>query len=84
MVSRGPQKLFGKLFLKNPVRGEARKPVFCGHGVHLGEKLGCGACLSSLQRTRIGKFHLKDALGVEEAKTLAVEAIEKRLIGVPA
>lgn len=31
----------------------------------IGEKLGCGAALSSLVRTRIGGFHLKDARPLE-------------------
>ena len=32
----------------------------------LGEKLGCGAYLSSLRRTAIGDFSVSDALTVEE------------------
>ncbi len=31
----------------------------------IGEKLGCGAALSSLVRTRIGDYHLKDARPLE-------------------
>ena len=34
----------------------------------LGEKLKCGAYLSSLCRTRIGGYHLKDAYGIEVLK----------------
>ena len=44
---------------------------------HLGEKLGCGACLSSLVRTRIGNYHLKDALNVEQVQVLPIEDIAK-------
>jgi len=32
----------------------------------LGEKLGCGACLSGLTRTRSGKFRLEDSFTLEE------------------
>jgi tRNA pseudouridine55 synthase len=31
-----------------------------------GEKLGCGAHLSSLRRTRIGEFKVEDALTIEQ------------------
>ena len=47
--------------------------VVCSTGTYIrslandfGETLGCGAYLSSLCRTRIGLFHLKDALTPEE------------------
>lgn len=32
----------------------------------LGERLGCGAALSSLVRTRIGGFHLKEAADIQD------------------
>ena len=47
---------------------------------HLGEKLGCGGCLSSLVRTRIGDFHLENAFGAEELQPLSVPEIETRLV----
>jgi tRNA pseudouridine55 synthase len=47
--------------------------VICSTGTYIrslandfGEKLGCGGYLSSLCRTRIGNFSLKDALSIEE------------------
>ena len=47
--------------------------VVCSTGTYIrslandfGEALGCGGYLSSLCRTRIGNFLLKDAMGVEE------------------
>jgi tRNA pseudouridine55 synthase len=47
--------------------------VVCSTGTYIrslandfGEKLGCGGYLSSLCRTRIGEFHLKDATSIEE------------------
>jgi tRNA pseudouridine55 synthase len=37
----------------------------------LGKKLGCGAHLCRLERTRVGSMHLKDCSSLEEIKTLA-------------
>jgi tRNA pseudouridine55 synthase len=53
--------------------------VVCSTGTYIrslaydfGEALGCGAYLSSLCRTRIGEFSLKDAMSIEEfAETLS-------------
>lgn len=52
--------------------------VSCSKGTYirslvndLGEELGCGAFLFSLERTKIGNFYLEDALNIEELKTLA-------------
>jgi tRNA pseudouridine55 synthase len=50
--------------------------VVCSTGTYIrslandyGQALGCGAYLSSLCRTRIGEFHLKDAVAVDEFET---------------
>ncbi len=52
---------------------EVKIRVVCSKGTYIrslandiGEKLGCGAHLKSLVRTRIGNFHLKDAFSIEE------------------
>jgi tRNA pseudouridine55 synthase len=49
--------------------------IVCSKGTYiraiardLGEKLRCGAYLSSLCRTRIGKYYLKDAFEIEELR----------------
>ncbi|GAB3536852.1 tRNA pseudouridine(55) synthase TruB [Pontibacter brevis] len=54
--------------------------VVCSKGTYirslahdLGQKLGCGAHLSSLVRTRIGEYRLKDALTIED-----IQAIRKK------
>ncbi len=39
----------------------------------IGKKLGCGAVLWELLRTRCGSFQLKDSLSLEEAKELAAQ-----------
>ena len=61
--------------------------VRCSKGTYVrslayrvGEKLGCGACLSSLSRTRIGKYSLANALSVPEVEKLSLEDIEKKLL----
>lgn len=47
--------------------------VTCSHGTYIrtlchdiGEKLGCGGCMESLLRTRVGDFYLEDALTLKE------------------
>ena len=50
--------------------------VECGKGTYirslahdLGQRLGCGAHLTALCRTRIGPYHLGDAASLEELQT---------------
>jgi tRNA pseudouridine55 synthase len=52
---------------------EVEIEVECGKGTYirslahdLGAKLGCGAHLSALTRTRVGPFKIDDAIGMEE------------------
>jgi tRNA pseudouridine55 synthase len=40
----------------------------------LGEKLGCGAHLETLRRTRIGVFSVSDAVGLQSFESMAPEA----------
>ena len=46
----------------------------------IGQRLGCGAVLSALVRTRIGHFKLSGSLNEEEARHSSAAEIEKRLI----
>ena len=46
---------------------------------HVGEKLGCGGCLSSLTRTRIGRYCLTEALTAAQVERLPLSEIEKKL-----
>jgi tRNA pseudouridine55 synthase len=32
----------------------------------IGKFLGCGACISRIQRTKVGQFHIEDAVSIEE------------------
>src|SRR5690606_9105398 len=46
----------------------------------LGEKLGCGAHLSSLRRDASDRFHVKDAVGLDAFMEMAAPDIEAKLI----
>jgi tRNA pseudouridine55 synthase len=46
----------------------------------LGQKLGCGAHLAALRRTATDKFHVAQALTLEQIQALSLPEIEKRLI----
>jgi len=46
----------------------------------LGQKLGCGAHLASLRRTVSGKFHVKDAMPLEDLVKLTPSELEKRVL----
>jgi tRNA pseudouridine55 synthase len=46
----------------------------------LGEKLGCGATVSSLRREKVGPFELKDALPLDAARALPPQDLARRLL----
>jgi tRNA pseudouridine55 synthase len=61
--------------------------VSCGSGTYvrsiaevLGERLGCGATVSSLRRERIGPFDIADALPLDAARALAPADLARRLL----
>lgn len=54
-----------------------RMEVFCSKGTYIrtlchdiGEKLGCGACMEELVRTRVSRFELKDSLTLSQVQEL--------------
>lgn len=49
-------------------------------GQLLGEKLGCGAALSSLVRTKSHAYHLQDAVTIEALETMTTDEQKKRLV----
>ncbi len=58
--------------------------VRCSKGTYIrkladdiGEVLGCGAHLTSLRRTRSGKFAIEDAVRLEELKSMNTESLKK-------
>lgn len=48
----------------------------------LGQKLGCGAHLAELRRTRSGKLDIADAIRLEDLLKLSVKELETRVIPV--
>lgn len=62
--------------------------VTCSRGTYIrtlchdiGEKLGCGACMSELTRTQVGPFRLEDARTVEQiGKLAAAGALQEAII----
>ena len=64
--------------------------IDCESGVYIrslandiGEKLGCGAYLSGLRRTRVGSYSVTDALTLEEIKEPeALESIRSKTISI--
>lgn len=65
----------------------ARFEVQCGKGTYVrtiahdvGQKLGCGACLSALRRIRSGSFSIDQAHSLSEVLALTPEELEKILV----
>ncbi|MBT3456276.1 tRNA pseudouridine(55) synthase TruB [bacterium] len=64
--------------------------VICGKGVYirslarnLGEKLGVGGYLSSLERTRIGQYKVEGAIDIDQLKSdNALEVVSDKLISI--
>jgi tRNA pseudouridine55 synthase len=46
----------------------------------LGQKLGCGAHLAALRRTATDKFHVSQAVTIDQLQAMPISEIEKRLI----
>lgn len=79
-----PRTITIKAFDITSIEGaEANFRVICSKGTYirslahdLGQKLGCGAHLSSLVRTRIGDYRLADALTIEDIQEIRKRQIE--------
>lgn len=61
--------------------------VSCSKGTYIrtlchdiGEKLGCGACMSSLRRTAAGVFSIENAHGIEEIQAAAASGDLQKLL----
>ena len=69
---------------------EVMMKVRCSKGTYIrtlcadiGEKLGCGACVSSLVRTATGGFELKDSLTIDEIALLHQEGrLSERMVSI--
>lgn len=74
VIERTPRKVFIKSI--TPVKisiPDVTVDVVCSKGTYIrtladdmGRKLGCGAYLAALERTRIGEYRLEDAYSVDE------------------
>ena len=80
-----PKKVrVSRLEFGDPVDGRLPFSISCSSGTYirsiaseLGEKLGCGAHLESLRRTRIGDFHVESAATLERFEQMsAAERLE--------
>lgn len=64
--------------------------VLCSKGTYIrslcrdiGEKLGCGACMSALTRTRSGNFYIKDSVKIDDFKNIVQEGrLSEVLLGI--
>ena len=63
--------------------------VDCSKGTYIrtlcediGEKLGCGACMCSLERRRVGDYRIENAHTTEELEEMSPEALSALLIPV--
>lgn len=68
---------------------EAHFTLSCSKGTYVrslcaeaGERLGCGAALSSLRRTRVGPYRLEEAVSEEQLRSMSAAEIAARLIGM--
>ncbi len=76
-VPRNPRKVqIFKIKLEDYTFPKLTLRIVCGKGTYiralardLGEKLGCGGCIESLIRTRIGEFKLSQAVDPKSIHT---------------
>ena len=73
----------------DPKAKEAEFTVKCSRGTYvrtichdLGVKLGCGACLSALQRTEACGFRLDEATDLEEARKIDPQILLSRVLPI--
>ncbi len=67
-----------------------RMEVSCSKGTYIrsicrdiGEKLGCGACMDSLVRTRVGQFLIEESMTLEQIEKKVKEGVlEESVIGI--
>ncbi len=77
-VPQAPKKVRVTAFELGPLEGrQIRFHLACSSGTYvrsiahdLGRALGCGAHLSSLRRTRVGDFDVRDAVGLEAFESM--------------
>ncbi len=70
-------------------KGEFFLQVHCSRGTYIrtlcadiGRALGCGACMASLRRTRVGQFSQEQSIPLDEVREYTPKQVEARLIPV--
>ncbi len=90
-IERPPRRIeIGEIRLLGREGEDWLLDVKCSKGTYIrtlchdiGEKLGCGGCMSSLRRTEAGGFHVSDAVTIGQIQRLKDEgALESRLLPV--
>jgi tRNA pseudouridine55 synthase len=87
-IERAPRPVtIAALTLEGYEASELRIVVACSKGTYIrvlaediGRALGCGACLSALRRTRVGRFDVAEAIGLPALAELPENARETRLL----
>ena len=69
-----------EIIIKEMNLPRVKMEVTCSKGTYIrtlchdiGEKLGCGGCMETLERTKVGRFEIKDSLKLEELQKLKEE-----------
>ncbi len=83
-VVREPREIFISAFVVEAIRRPVVDfRVVCSKGTYvrtlvddIGQKLGCGASLISLRRTRIGQYHVNDATTIEQLNLIPRPRVE--------
>ncbi|OUP03298.1 tRNA pseudouridine(55) synthase TruB [Drancourtella sp. An210] len=92
-IERKPRKIqIHRIEIREINLPEVRFEVWCSKGTYIrtlcndiGEKLGCGGCMSSLIRTKSGIFTLEESKSLDEIKTCVREGrIEEILVPIDA
>lgn len=90
VVERKPREIYVKSYELSRVElPEIDFRVDCSKGFYvrtyahdIGQKVGCGAHLSALRRTRSGKFTLERAVAVEDLKTASRDDLVKSFVSL--
>ena len=69
-ILRRPEQLFGS-YVNYEIRVTCSKGTYIRTLINdIGQKLGCGAAMEHLERTRVGKFKVEDALTIDQIKEI--------------
>jgi len=87
-IERASRRItIGSLTVEGYEGAELRIAVACSKGTYIrvlaediGRALGCGACLSGLRRTQVGRFGVAEAIGLDALGALGEEGREARLL----